>query len=133
MAIREIIMKENYRHTLTTMESLNHHYPCILFQNESWNGFAIPYVTKEVRNQIAAEFRRLGRDGNLVEEYEDIIEDYLSDDFVEIDGKQYTNVGIGLCWSESEPWEIAQDNITKLFSDYKGNMLTLQQLNHKGA
>lgn len=124
-------MKNEYRHTLVTMDSLTQHFPCILFNNTSWNGFDIPYVTKEVRDQIIDEFRVLGQNDNLVEEYEDLIDAYLSDDAVNIDGKEYINVGVGLCWSESEPYEIASDKITKLFSDYQGNMLTLEQLEEK--
>ena len=98
-----------YTHTLTSICSLNNIYPCIQHKGNYWNGWMIPYVTKEVHAQIVDEFRILGKNSGLEQEYEDIIEDYLSCEFTTIEGVEYTNVGVGLCWEHVEDWEIDQD------------------------
>ena len=93
---------QKYTHKKTTLISLVKSYPCIHFNNEYWNGWLVPRVTKNVRDEIIKDLRQLGKINNLEEQYEEMIEDYLSDGFEEIDGVEYTNIGVGLCWEEEE-------------------------------
>lgn len=94
--------------TITTIDGLDPIYPCIARTGESWNGFMCPYVTKETHQRIVNDFRQLGKDTNL--SYEDIIEDYLDpSNTIQFEGVEYIDVGVGLCWSHVEDWEIDQD------------------------
>jgi len=104
----------NFVHSITTIDGLESIYPCIHKVGDTWNGFMCPYVTKETHQRIVEDFRKLGEETNL--SYEEIIEDYLDpSNTIEFEGVEYIDVGVGLCWSHVEDWEL----------DDKGNKILL--------
>lgn len=84
-----------------TLECFTKSYPC-LRDGGTWNGWLEPYMTKETVIEVMRELKE-----NLTEEESDveilgdfqwIVDNFGKGVFKEIDGIEYADVSLGLCW-----------------------------------